>query len=144
MKTILSFLFIVSVGLNVLFLTGCAFPRPGRWIHNTVYGNPCKYATTNAPIPKPTVSHSDDGREALAVIAEDIYLKTDGRDAATLKRDIHETLSNKVFAPVMFDSDAFEKMAKDLTSSEEGVMREYQRFIRNLQGKTIIVINSKD
>ena len=131
MKTLLSLLFIASIGLNVAFLTGCA--------HDAFYGKPCKYSKPSQPI-----QVGDDGREAFAAIASDLGLPTSGRDTETLKTDIHYAISVKPPVPRLFDNELFEKMAKDLNSSEENAMREYQRFIRDLQGKRIIVITPKD
>ena len=138
MKTIQTLLFLASIGLNIAFLTGC------QTIHDNIYGTPCKYASA-----KPTQTNltGDDGREALVVIASDLGLPTDERDADTLIFDIRHLLSNRDTAPRLFDDDSFENMSKDLPPSKSdwvNSMREYQRFIRELQGKRIIVISPED
>ena len=140
MKSVVHFLFIASVGLNALFLTGCTNFSVGKWVHKKVDGNPCKYSSATAG---QTVHTGGAEKEALMLIAGELGLHGD-RDAETLKHDIMEAISDVRNPPKLFDGDAFEKMAKDLNSSEEDAMREYQRFIRSLQGKRLIVISPAD
>ena len=140
MKSFVHFLFIASIGLHVLFLTGCTNFSVGKWVHKKVYGDPCKYASATSG---QTVHSVDAETETLMLIAGDLGLHTD-RDAETLKHDIREAISDVRNPPRLFDGDAFEKMAKDLNSFEEDAMREYQRFIRSLQGKRLIVISPED
>ena len=126
MKTIAILLLLTSVALNVCFFAGC------RSLHDAVYGNPCKYGV----VPPAT----DGDKSELVRIAGMLGIKTSGKSASDLSSDIRYSLDHKVDVPTSFDSAAFEKMAKDLNSSEEKAMRDYQRFISDLQGKRVIVI----
>ena len=127
MKTITIMLLVASVALNACFFAGC------KSLHDAVYGNPCKYAT---PVPRA----DDDGKSELVRIASLLNIKTDGKSASDLSSDIRYKLDRSAVVPNVFDEAAFEKMAKDLNSSEEKAMRDYQRFISDLQGKRVIVI----
>ena len=127
MKTITIMLLVASVALNACFFAGC------KSLHDAVYGNPCKYAT---PVPRA----DDDGKSELVRIASLLNIKTDGKSASDLSSDIRYKLDRSAVVPNVFDEAAFEKMAKDLNSSEEKAMREYQQFISDLQGKRVIVI----
>ena len=130
MKVITILLLIASVALNVCFFAGC------RSLHDAAYGNPCKYGI----IPPAT----DGDKSELARIAGMLGIKTSGKSASDLSSDIRYSLDHKVDVPTSFDSAAFEKMAKDLNSSEEKAMRDYQRFISDLQGKRVIVIEPEN
>ena len=130
MKVITILLLIASVALNVCFFAGC------RSLHDAAYGNPCKYVI----IPPAT----DGDKSELARIAGMLGIKTSGKSASDLSPDIRYNLDRKVDVPTSFDSAAFEKMAKDLNSSEEKAMRDYQRFISDLQGKRVIVIEPEN
>ena len=127
MKTITIMLLVASVALNACFFAGC------KSLHDAVYGNPCKYAT---PVPRA----DDDGKSELVRIASLLNIKTDGKSASDLSSDIRYKLDRSAVVPNVFDEAAFEKMAKDLNSSEEKAMREYQQFISDLQGNRVIVI----
>ena len=126
MKTIAILLFLASAALNACFFAGY------RSLHDIVYGTPCKY-NTNQP-------GNDDGKGELVRIAGLLEIKTSGKSVSDLSSDIRYRLERRGDVPTAFDSAAFEKMAKDLNSSEEKVMREYQRFISDLQGKKVIAI----
>ena len=130
MKVITILLLIASVAMNVCFFAGC------RSLHDAAYGNPCKYVI----IPPAT----DGDKSELARIAGMLGIKTSGKSASDLSSDIRYNLDRKVDVPTSFDSAAFEKMAKDLNSSEEKAMRDYQRFISDLQGKRVIVIEPEN
>lgn len=128
MKTIAILLFIASVALNVGFITGC------QSLHDAVYGNQCKYS--QAPV-QPV---NDGGKAELVRIAGMLDIKTQGKTASDLSSDIRYKLDRSADVPTVFDDAAFEKMAKDLNPIEKKAMREYQRFISDLQGKKVIVI----
>ena len=128
MKTLAILLFIASVALNVGFLTGC------QSLHDAVYGNPCKYSQA------PVQLVNDGGKAELVRIAGMLDIKTSGKTSSDLSSDIRYKLDRNTDVPNAFDVAAFEKMAKDLNSAEEKAMREYQRFILDLQGKKVIVI----
>lgn len=127
---ILSILFLVSATLNVCFLTGC------QALHDAVYGNPCKY--------RPLQPAGDDGKSELVRIANLLDIKTEEKSATDLSFDIRYKLDRCVDVPKVFDKEAFQKMEKDLRSSEKDAMREYQSFISSLQGKRVIVIEPEE
>ena len=126
MKTLTMLLLLASVALNVCFFAGC------RSLHDAIYGNPCKYG----PVP----STNDNGKAELVRIAGLLDIKTSGKTVSDLSSDIRYKLDRKVEVPKTVDSEAFEKMAKKVNSEAETAMREYQRFISDLQGKRDIVI----
>ena len=128
MKAIAILLFLTSATLNVCLFTGC------RTLHEVVYGNPCKYAPSSVP------SINDGGKAELVRIAGLLDIKTSGKTASDLSSDIRYKLDRSIDVPITFDTMAFEKMAKDLNSKEEKAMREYHRFISELQDKRVIVI----
>ena len=132
MKIIVILLLIASVALNVGFLTGC------QSLHDVVYGNPCKYGQA------PVQSVNDGGKAELVRIAGMLDIKTSGKTASDLSSDIRYKLDRSADVPTVFDDADFEKMAKDLNSSEEKAMRDYQRFISDLQGKRVIVIEPEN
>ena len=129
MKTLVTLLVLVSAALNVFIFAGC------RTLHDVVYGNPCKYS------PAPVQPVNDGGKNELVRIAELLDIETSGKSVSTLSSDIYNTLDRSTEVPIAFDAAAFEKMAKDLNSAEEKSMREYQRFISELQGKKVFVID---
>ncbi len=119
-------LFLASVALNVCFIVGC------RSLHDTVYGNPCKFA------PPPPVSEND--KVELVRIAETLDIKTTGKTVSDLSSDIRYKLERSADVPNAFNATAFERMSKDLRVEEKEAMRAYHRFISDLQGKRVIVI----
>ena len=122
-------LFIASIVLNVCFLAGC------KTLHDAVYGNPCEYGgQIHAP------SENDGYREELVRMAESIGIKTAGKNASDLSSDIGYKLDCGVDVPNALGIEEFEKMAKDLNPKEEESMRAYHRFISDLQGKRVIII----
>lgn len=150
MKGILPFLFIVSIGLNVFFLTGCTSTKLGRWVHKTCYGDPCllsqnayPYQSTPPSSKLPTQSSGDYGKVELERIARLLGIRTNGKTSSDLAADIRYVLDRKADVPSQFNSAAFEKMAKDLNTEEEKAMRDYQQFISDLQGKRVIVIEQE-
>lgn len=139
---ILSILFLVSVTLNVCFLTGC------QALHDAVYGNPCKYRPLQPAGDdgkyRPLRPAGDDGKSELVRIANLLDIKTGEKSASDLSFDIRYKLDRCVDVPKVFDKEAFQKMEKDLRSSEKDAMREYQSFISSLQGKRVIVIEPEE
>ncbi len=128
MKTIVTLVFLASIALNVFIFTGC------RTLHDSVYGNPCKYSKV------PVQPINDGGKAELVRIAGMLDIKTSGKTVSDLSSDIRYKLDRSVDVPGAFDAAAFEKMSKDLRVEEKKAMREYQRFISDMQGKKVIVI----
>ena len=126
MKVLAVILFIASVALNVGFLTGC------QSLHDAVYGSPCKFVPA-AP--------KQDGATDLARIAGLLDIKTSGKAATDLVADICYKLDRNMDVPKAFDDSAFNDATKDLLSGEKEVLRKYQQFISELQGKRVIVID---
>lgn len=128
MKALLYLLTILSLALNVAFLTGCASLRDNlcEWLH-------CNQSSS-APA-------RDGGREKLAAIATLIGIKTEGKSAADLESDLRIALGRTESVPMPFEEEAFENMAKDLNTEEEEAMREYHDFILRLQGKRVIAFS---
>ena len=124
MKVLTILLLIASVALNVFFFAGC------KSLHDFVYDDPCKY--------------SDGGKEELVRIAESLGIKTAGKSSSDLSSDICIKLERNVEVPMVFNSEAFEKMAEIVNSEAEDAMRKYQQFISDLQGKRVIVIERED
>ena len=129
MKTLVTLLFLASAALNVFIFAGC------RTLHDAVYGNPCKYS------PVPVQSVNDGGKAELVSIADKLDIKTSGKKVSDLLSDICYKLDRSTDVPIVFDAAAFEQMSKDLRVEEKKAMREYQRFISELQGKKVIVID---
>ena len=127
-KTLATLLFLTSAALNLLIFTGC------RTVHDVVYGNPCKYRLA------PAQPVNDGGKAELIRIAGMLDIKTSGKTASDLSSDIRYKLDRNADVPSAFDAAAFEQMSKDLRVEEKKAMREYQRFISELQGKRVIVI----
>lgn len=132
MKGFLSLLLILSVALNVGFLTGCAT------IHNAVYGNPCKYSS------HPPVSGGDGDKVQLARIAHLLEIPTNGKSASDLVSDICYTLDRSTDVPDALDTTAFDELFVRLLPGEKPTLKEYHRFISDLQGKRVIVIEPED
>ena len=122
---------LLSVAVNVGFLTGCAA------FHDLAYGTPCKYAATSVPT---TVPRGDDGKMQLVSIAESLGIRTSGKSASDLASDIRYALDRSEPVPALLEDKAFEKMANGLGSSNEKAVRRYQEFITSLQGKRVIVV----
>lgn len=127
---IMSILFLASVALNACFITGC------QALHDAVYGNPCKYGSHQPA--------GDDGKSELVRIANLLDIKTSGKSAYDLAFDIRYKLNRSADVPQVFDDEAFKRMRKDLRSYEKDAMDEYQRFILELQGKRVIVIEPEE
>lgn len=127
MKVIVFLLFITSLVLNVAILTGC------RTLHDTVYGSPCKYSPQKQ-------TDNNDIKAELVRIASLLDIKTSGKTASDLSSDIRYKLERSADVPNAFNATAFERMSKDLRVEEKEAMRAYHRFISDLQGKRVIVI----
>ena len=146
MKGFLSLLLILSIALNIGFLTGCAL------IHDKLYGNSCNLKMVEFESIKEELDQAKRdlseirsrqggyGKAQLERIAQLLDIPTRGKSASDLEGDIRDKLDQTTAIPSLFDPDAFEKMARDLNPKEEPAMREYQRFITDLQGKRVIVI----
>ncbi len=126
MKTITILLLIASVALNVCFFAGC------RSLHDAVYGNLCMYGAT----PPAT----DSGKSELVRIAGLLGIKTSGKSASDLSSDIRYKLDRSIDVPNAYDAKAFDEMKQRLNPKQEEKIQEYQRFISDLQGKRVIVI----
>ena len=127
MKVIVFLLFITSLVLNVAILTGC------RTLHDTVYGSSCKYSPQKQ-------TDNNDIKAELVRIASLLDIKTSGKTASDLSSDIRYKLERSADVPNAFNATAFERMSKDLRVEEKEAMRAYHRFIHDLQGKRVIVI----
>lgn len=150
MKGFLSLLLILSITLNVGFLTGCAT------FHDTFYGNSCNLKMVEFKRIKKDLDQAKRelseirsrqggyGNAELPRIAKLLEIPTNGKSASDLVRDICYKLDRKTTIPALFDPGAFEEMARDLNPEEEPAMREYQRFISDLQGKHVIVIEPEN
>ena len=104
-------------------------------MHDIIYGSPCKFA---GEVREP--SDRTDGKTELVRIAGLLDIKTSGKSASDLASDIRNKLNRSTDVPTVYSVSSFEKMAKDLNPDESKAMREYQRFISDLQGKRVIVI----
>ena len=129
MKTLAVILFIASAALNIGFLTGC------QSLHDAVYGSPCEFV--------PSAPKQDETAD-LARIAGRLDIKTSGKTASDLVADICYKLDRSMDVPKAFDESAFNEATKDLLSGEKEILRKYQQFISDLQGKRVIVIERKD
>lgn len=132
MKGFLSLLLILSIALNIGFVTGCAT------LHDAVYGTPCKYST------RPPIPSGDGGKAQLARIAQLLDIRTSGKSASDLVSDICYKLDRTEAVPDALDKSAFDKLSVRLLSGEKPALEEYQRFISDLQGKRVIVIAPED
>ena len=132
MKGFLSLLLILSITLNVGFLTGCST------IHDAVYGNPCKYSS------HPPTSVGDGGKAQLIRIAQLLDIPTNGKSASDLVSDICYKLDRSKEVPDALSQAAFDKISAGLLPGEKPVLEEYQRFVSDLQGKRVIVIEPED
>ena len=128
MKGFLSLLLILSIALNIGFLTGCAT------FHDAVYGNPCKYSSHNPPM------SGNDGKAQLTRIATLLGIPTSGKSASDLASDILYELDRQTPVPEALDPVSYDKLSERLLTAEKPVLLEYQRFISDLQGKQVIVI----
>ena len=127
MKTLTVLLLLASIALNVCFFAGC------KTLHDAVYGNPCKYG-------QPLTSTVYQQSAELIRIAGLLNVKTHGKSSSDLTSDICYKLDRSADVPTVYNSSSFETMAKALGTEQEKAMREYQRFISELQGKRVIVI----
>jgi len=133
MKALIILLMLASVALNACFFTGC------RTLHDAVYGNPCKFKE------QVHVSSGKDGNKAeLIRIADLLGIKTSDKSSSDLVSDICYKLDRSDNVPTAYDTQLFEKMTKALGEEQEKAMREYQRFISDLQGKRVIVIDPEN
>ena len=129
MKVITILLLLASAALNVCFFAGC------RSLHDAVYGKPCMYGA----IP----SANDSDKSELARIAGMLGIKTSGKSASDLSSDIRYILDRSIDVPIAYDATAFDEMKQRLNPKQEEKIQEYQRFISDLQGKKVIVIESE-
>lgn len=135
MKATLTILLTLSITVNVGFLTGCAT------FHDAVYGNPCKYSVkTQSRRPG-----NDDLKASLVQIANLLDIRTDGLAASDIERAIINKLDRPPLSvPRAMDDAAIEKLTVRLIGDEKDMIREYQRFISDLQEKRVIVIELED
>lgn len=124
MKVLLSVLLVLSLALNVACLTGCI----------RIGGN-------SGPNPPPP---PDDSKARLLRIASLLDIPTDGKQASDLEGDIRYKLNHDKVVPAPYDEAAFENMLQMVGSRDEAAMREYHQFIRQLQGKRVIVVGGDD
>ena len=118
-----------SVAVNAGFFAGC------KSLHDMAFGHPCKYSSV--PSPK-----GDDGKDRLERIAQTLNIKTSGKMASDLESAIKDKLDRSVDVPIVYKG--FDELAKVLGAEQEVKMVEYQRFISDLQGKRVIVIEPED
>ncbi len=131
MKAFLSVLLLLSLSVNVGFLTGCST------FHDPVYGNPCRVSGTNASA---SAQRGDDGLPHLVRIAGLLGIPTAGKSPSDLAGDICYALDRSTPVPAAMDDRAFEEMASALGSSQEAAMRKYHRFVKELQDKRVIAV----
>lgn len=141
MKTTQWILFIASIALNAFFLTGCTSTRAGRWVQEQCYGKPCQLSQERASMPS-----RDHERETLVRIARLIGIPTSGKSTSDLANDICFKLDPDRFKtpPAALDQESFERLSVRLLSGEKPVLEDYQRFISDLAGKRILVMNPED
>ena len=152
MKGFLSFLFIASIGLNAMFLSGCTSTQFGRWCHKVGYGDPCRLAQGQCSGSTQTTYHSnpsapsgDDGKAQLARIATLLDIPTSGKSASDLVSDILYKLDRPTTpVPTALDQPSYDKLSERLLKAEKPVLLDYQRFISDLQGKRVIVIEPEN
>ena len=123
MKALVPLLLLISIALNVAFLTGCV-------TRGTFFGD-------NPPPP-------DDGRARLVPIAKLLEIPTEGKSAFALESAIRTVLNQSVDVPAAFDEATFEETAKKVNPKEEAILRDCQHFMLRLQGKRIIAIGEDD
>lgn len=151
MKGFLSLLFIASLGLNVMFLTGCTSTQFGRWCHKVGYGDPCRLAQSQSSgavqttyHPNPSASSGNEGKAQLARIATLLDIPTSGKSASDLESDILYKLDRQTPVPTALDQTAYDNLYKRLLTAEKPVLQDYQQFIFDLQGKRVIVIEPEN
>ena len=127
MKVLLYVLLAISLALNVAFLSGCV----------SVGGNGGSNPASTLPPP-------DDARARLVRIASLLDIPTDGKQASDLEGDIRYKLNHDKVVPAPYDEAAFEKMTQKVGAKDAEAMREYHQFIRELQGKRVIVVGGDD
>ena len=164
MNGFLSLLLILSITLNVGFLTGCAT------IHDTFYGNSCnlkmveferikkdlvqakvEFERTKKDLDQAKRELSESrsrqggyGKAELTRIAQLLDIPTNGKSASDLVSDICYKLDRSTDVPDALDAAAFDKLFVRLLSGEKPALEKYQRFISGLQGKRIIVIEPEN
>ena len=138
MKAFLSFLLVLSVAVNVGFLSGCAE------FHDAVYGNPCEYATGKVPEPHPGPVANDGGKAELARIAEILGIRTEGKSASTLASDIRYVLDSHTEPPAVLSDDTLAEAKKRLPPEYWRKIETLQRDVSDLQGKRMIVYKPEE
>ena len=98
-------------------------------MHKKVYGNPCKYSAVNGPIQQ----------QDLTGIANELGIKTAGRDEKDLKRRITTILgSKKTDVPETLTPDQMEEVEGFLSGNTKEKVEKLNEFASGLEGKTII------
>lgn len=134
MKTILSLLLVLSLAVNVGFLSGCAE------FHDPVYGNPCR-RSVREPSPAPV---GDDAKARLEEIADLLGIPTGGKSAADLASDIRYALDRETFVPAGLTGSELARAKNQLSSEQARKIEEIQKFVDSLQGKRIVVVGAGD
>ena len=133
MKALLTLMFIASLGLNVMFLTGCTSTRLGRWTHKKCYGDPCRLSPVS-------VSSGDSGKAELERIASLLRIKTSGKSASDIAGDIRYVLDRSAHVPASLSDTELARVKNQLSSVQGGTVEEINKFVDSLQGKRVIVI----
>ncbi len=138
MKTFLSFLLVLSIAVNVGFLTGCAA------FHNAVYGNPCKYAAQKASELRPDPGVNDGGEAGLVRIAGSLRIRTGGKSTSTLASDILYVTDQRREPPAVLSDNALTEARDRLPPDCWREIEELQHFATDLQGKRVIVYTPEE
>ena len=136
-KALLTLMFIASLGLNIMFLTGCTSTRLGRWTHKQCYGDPCRLSPVS-------VSSGDSARAELERIASSLSIKTAGKSASDLASDIRYVLDRNIQVPATLTDEEMKEVASLLSNTKAGKVKDLQRFVSSLQGKHVIVVSPED
>ena len=120
MKALLTLIVILSIAVNIGFLTGCAT------FHDAIYGTPCKF--------------SDGGKAELVRIANCLGIKTSGKEASDISGDIRYVLDRSAHVPASLSDTELAKVKNQLSSVQGGTVEEINKFVDSLQGKRVIVI----
>lgn len=142
MKRFLSFLLLLSIALSVGFLTGCRTIR--KCVHNYIllYGSaPCEFCSANHVS---QTQSKDADKVQLTRIATLLDIPTSGKSASDLESDILYKLDRRTPVPTALDQTAYDNLSKRLLTAEKPVLRDYQQFIFDLQGKRVIVIEPEN